>query len=240
MGTIMKLLSLETATAAGGAALVIDGVVIGESMTTKDRRHAETLLPSAIELLAQAGITVQELDGIVIDVGPGLYTGLRVGIATARSLAMASGSGLYSLTSLEVLANDERLGTSQTVLSVLDARRGEVFAQYFTVENGQRFPQGEPRVLLPGDLIEEMDTRPQSLVVVGDGGVRYQELFAQLHGVEFAPVPLFPSPATAAMMVERGGVTKQDLPSDVTPIYLRDPDAVANFKVAAPSRLADS
>ena len=87
----MKLLALETATTAGAVALSVDGHLVGELVTTTHREHAETLLPGAAALLAEAGLSPAELDAVVVDLGPGLYTGLRVGVSTARSLAMAAG-----------------------------------------------------------------------------------------------------------------------------------------------------
>ena len=87
----MKLLCIETATPAGAVAIVVDGTVLGERVVTNDRQHTETIIPATKELLGAAELTPGELDGIVIDVGPGLFTGLRVGIATARSLAFATG-----------------------------------------------------------------------------------------------------------------------------------------------------
>ena len=102
----MKLLCIETATPAGAVAIVVDGTVLGERVVTNDRQHTETIIPATKELLGGAELTPGDLDGIVVDVGPGLFTGLRVGIATARSLAFATGTVLYPVSSLEVLAND--------------------------------------------------------------------------------------------------------------------------------------
>jgi tRNA threonylcarbamoyladenosine biosynthesis protein TsaB len=227
----MKLLSLETATAAGASALVVDAMVVGEAITTIDRLHTETLLPSAIALLAAAGLTPQELDGIVVDVGPGLFTGLRVGIATARSLAFAAELPVYCVTSLSMLANDPSVGGIERVVAVVDARRGEVFTQEFQrSENGVPIATSEPAVLVPADVRGLLEHRTTTVTLVGDGVTRYEELFAGIDGVTLGTVTT-PSPAVAAQIVERDEV-EGVIPSAVTPLYLRDPDAVANFTVA--------
>ena len=118
----MKLLCIETATPAGAVAIVVDGTVLGERVVTNDRQHTETIIPATKELLGGAELTPGDLDGIVVDVGPGLFTGLRVGIATARSLAFATGTVLYPVSSLEVLANDPALASVEQIVSVVDER----------------------------------------------------------------------------------------------------------------------
>ena len=135
----MRLLGLETATTAAVVAL-IDGDSTRELVATTDRRHTETLLPAVSTVLAEAGLAV------VIDVGPGLFTGLRVGVSSARSLAAAAGIPLFSVTSLEVLAADPRTPEDGTVLSIVDARRGEVFVQCFTGPRSSRRAMAPPLV----------------------------------------------------------------------------------------------
>jgi tRNA threonylcarbamoyladenosine biosynthesis protein TsaB len=234
----VRLLSLETATAAGAAALVVDGEVVGEEVATQDRRHAESLLPSAIALLEGARIEPAALDGIVIDVGPGLFTGLRVGIATARSLAFATGVPLYVVTSLEVLANDPAVREARSIWSVVDARRHEVFVQRFERSSEQLVALDRPHVTTPDALRRDLEVASdlegavRPIVLVGDGAQRYGDRFADVAHASVGAVTL-PSPGVAGQMVERGGFVAIDDPSGVLPLYLRDPDAVANFTIAA-------
>ena len=234
----MKLLALETATAAGAVALVLDGTVAAEIVTTTTRQHTETLLPAAVKLLAGVGLVVGDLDAVVVDVGPGLFTGLRVGVATARSLALSAGIGLEAVTSLEVLAADPATEGASSVIALVDARRGEVFAQHFAVTGDQRHPRGEPAVLRPdalGAWAVSVEPEAGRLVIVGDGAVRYAEA-AQVLGGEILSSVTIPSPGVAALLVERRG-RRGPAPESVVPLYLRDPDAVANFTVAPAGRL---
>ena len=239
MAGIVKLLALETATAAGAVALVLDGIVVAETITTTTRQHTETLLPAAVELLDGAGLAVGDLDAVVVDVGPGLFTGLRVGVATARSLALSAGIGLEVVTSLEVLAADPATDGASSVIALIDARRGEVFAQRFAATGDQRHPQGEPAVFRPEALdawAASAESEGSRLVVVGDGAARYAEA-AEALGGEIVGSVTIPSPGVAAQLVERRG-RRGPAPESVVPLYLRDPDAVANFTVAPAGRPA--
>jgi tRNA threonylcarbamoyladenosine biosynthesis protein TsaB len=227
----MRLLALETATPAGAVALRAEGRSLGEVVTTTSREHTETLLPGALELLGAAGLSLASLDAIVVDVGPGLFTGLRVGVATARSLAMAVGVGVIGVSSLEVLAADPALGEATEVLSVVDARRGEVFAQRFSGSGPARRAIRDPVVLAPEQLGTLLEAPAGAvLTAVGDGALRYQDLLEAL-GVEVLGSVTLPSPAVAAALAEGRGQPPLP-PASVVPLYLRDPDAVANFHVA--------
>ena len=225
----MNLLCLETATAAGSVALVRDGHVVSELVATTNREHTETLLPTAQVILREAECTIGELDAIVVDVGPGLFTGLRVGVATARSLAASAGIGLISVTSLEVLAHDPALVDANEVWCVIDGRRGEVFVQQFV--GAGRAPSFDPEILRPELFAERMAAQDLSGVAfAGDGVSRYRELFDHLDQ-QRSPLITIPSPGVAGVLAEQRRSAGVD-PTLVVPLYLRDPDAVANFSVA--------
>lgn len=221
----MIWLALETATPAAAVAVVIDGHVAAEEVASTDRHHTEALLPCAQRLLGGLGISPSELGGVVVDVGPGLFTGLRVGVATARSLAAASGLGIVGLSSLAILATDPSVAGAEEVCCVVDARRGEVFAQSFAAGPEGRVAIDEARVLAPEALAAELAGSGRA--VVGDGALRHAELFA---GLEVSTVA-HPSPAVAGIMADSGRHGAVE-PAALLPIYLRDPDAVANFRVA--------
>ena len=108
------------------------------------RHHTETLTPGIISLLEECGLAPSDIDRVVVDRGPGLYTGLRVGVTTATSLAQALGCALVSVTSLELLAWGARdAGVRGTALCAVDGRRGEVFVQTFHLGEGVE-AVGEP------------------------------------------------------------------------------------------------
>jgi len=227
------VLGLESATAAGAVALEIDGELVAEVVTTRAREHTETLLSGAVSLLDDQGLGLAQLDLIVVDVGPGLFTGLRVGVATARSLAMAGGLLVVGLSSLEILARDPLVAQASEVLSVIDARRGEVFAQSFSRRHGALRARSEPVVLPPGELSTLVDdVEPTGeLVVVGDGALRYRDEISRLRGASLLEAVELPSPAVACALA-RERQERGIEPAALFPVYLRDPDAVANFSTA--------
>lgn len=186
--------------------------VVAHEVAT-DRRHAEELTPLVARTLADAGFTLAQIDGFAVDVGPGRFTGLRVGLATVRTLALAAGKPVVALSSLEILAAAE---PERPVLAVVDARRGEVFQQRF----GPDGPEGPPAVGRPGDLAAAAGHAVTAGVVVGDGADRYPEWYGP--GLRPGREP------SAAVMVTLAGHRPAVAGHLVAPVYLRDPDVHVN------------
>ena len=219
----MIALAIETATPACAVALEVDGEVT-EAVLDRERRHTEVLAPGVGRLLAAAGLAPGELERVVVDRGPGLYTGLRVGIATALGLALATGAALVEVTSLEVLAAAAaRAGARGELVALVDARRGEVFAQRFSLEPLAALDA--PRVLRPEALVSELGARPAGLG--GDGAARYRALFAGAEVLDLA----VPPPSVALALARR-----REPVEAVVPLYLREADAVANFTTRTRAR----
>lgn len=141
----MKILGIESATGRAGVALGVDGVVIASSQVTRGPKHAEILVPSVRFVLDQAGVALEELDAIAVDIGPGLFTGLRVGIATANGLAQALGKPMIGVASLDLIAHQMRHAATELV-TVIDARRSEVYSARYEVVDGQIKCTVEPLV----------------------------------------------------------------------------------------------
>jgi tRNA threonylcarbamoyladenosine biosynthesis protein TsaB len=193
------VLAFDTATAVATCALVRDGEVLGERTM-----QAAAVLAGADELLRAAGLRPADLDRLVVGTGPGSFTGIRIGLAAARGLALATGVPVAGVSTLDALAAG-RPGA----LPVIDARRREVFT----------LRDGEPVACRPGDLEFE-----PGAVLVGDGAVRYR-VQLEAAGVEIPPDA---DPAHlpwawihAALATDFGDA---DL---VEPIYVRLPDAEA-------------
>jgi tRNA threonylcarbamoyl adenosine modification protein YeaZ len=214
----MRTLAIETATVACAIAVRDDDDTV-ERVLDVTRRHTEALSPGIIALLAERHLPVSSLERIVVDRGPGLFTGLRVGIATAQAMSRALAIELVAVTSLEVLAHQALLHGYQGRLSALvDARRGEVFVQNFSLD-GTIVALDEPRVDRVGELIARSNLAPQ---LIGDGAARYRELLSEYVVIdETVPSPL----AALSLSRDRPGAPM------VTPLYLREADAVANFAV---------
>jgi len=242
----VRLLAIETATGVTAIALW-DGDDVREVIVDGARRHTEVLAPAIATALDRAGWAVRDLDGIVVDVGPGLFTGLRVGIATAKGLAVASGAGLYAVTSTDTLATAAReAGILGPVMAVVDARRGELFVAGYDVGAGAPSPLFGPMVATPAALLDAIGQLGDqsatgdpagAVTAVGDGAVREAGLLASA-GARVREDLVVPSPGSAIRLVG-SRIAEGQLAlghADVHPVYLRAADAVANFQVrGAPS-----
>jgi tRNA threonylcarbamoyladenosine biosynthesis protein TsaB len=178
------LLLIETSTRLCSAAVAIDGVVVAEheELDPKGYRHAEALNPMIQAVLSDAGLRVRDLSGIAAAQGPGSYTGLRIGLAAAKGLALPWGIPCYGIDSLELIAEAVREAhpSELPVWSAMDARRSEVYAAWF-LPDGQRSSADIPEVidstwaerpaaLAGGDGVEKvLEHWPQ----LRDSGVRY-------------------------------------------------------------------
>ena len=125
----LNIVAIETATETVGVAVRTAAGVEADFTLTGRRRHVETLTPALEHLLARVDLTPDQIDAVAVDVGPGLFTGLRVGVAAAKGLAQSLRLGVIGLTSLEILtAAAARSAVRGIVVACVDARRGEVFA----------------------------------------------------------------------------------------------------------------
>jgi len=144
----VNIVAIETATETIGVAVRSDNGTRAAFTLEGRRRHVEILVPAMEHLVAQVGLAVTDLHLVAVDLGPGLFTGLRVGVAAAKGLARSLGIGVVGLSSLEILARAAAgSGHGGHVLAAVDARRGEVFA---TVRDGRAGDTGAGELLGPG------------------------------------------------------------------------------------------
>jgi tRNA threonylcarbamoyladenosine biosynthesis protein TsaB len=240
------ILAIETSTRQVGVALAETGGAPGDdagvrvlaSVTTaRESRHAESLAPAVSYVCATAGVTPARLGALVVGLGPGLFTGLRVGVATAQAMALALGVPGVGVSSLDVVAHGLAV-VDRPVVVAMDARRGELFWAPYR-EGGPRGlrregpdrADGPHRVAAAAaELAGSVGSGP-GVVVVGDGPGRYPECFealaaradvAILGGTAGLPSPVAAVELGAFALAEgRGGP-----PSALVPIYVREPDAV--------------
>jgi len=228
------VLGIESSTELVGAALHVDGELRAAHSEAGRRRHAETLAPAIATVLEAAGVALGDLDAVAVDIGPGLFTGLRVGIATAKGLGQGLGVGLFGCTSLETLAlSPLEEGWDGTVLAVLDGRRGEVFTAHY----GRGQTDGELRELAPavrhrpGDIAAALDGA-SGVLAVGDGALRYRELLEPMDGLTLSgerhasPKPEILT-ALAARRIGAGAPVVSA--ASIEAMYLRDADARINW-----------
>ena len=223
------ILAIESATSRVGCALGTTAGVLGSVSSSRGRRHAESLAPQIDFVLSQAGVAPADLDYLAIDVGPGLYTGLRVGLTTARAMAHALDIPVIGVTSLDAVAHAARhLGDDIAV--ALDARRAEVFhADYGRSDGaeGAGFAFGrEGRVVAPDVLVADLAGR--EVVVVGDGVAAHADVFAAA-GVRQGPSEFDAPDPVMVLAVATQRIDTARPAAEVAPQYLRRPDAVPKW-----------
>jgi tRNA threonylcarbamoyl adenosine modification protein YeaZ len=219
----VNLVAIETATPACAVGVRTGSGVEVSRVVNDGRRHTEALALAMGVLLGEVGLTPREVTRVVVDRGPGLFTGLRVGIATAIAFSQGLGAELVGVTSLETLAHgafDD--GVRGTLVSCVDGRRGEIFVQTFELGDDVRSVT-DPHVAVAGDVADHWVRDGAPVTFTGDGVDRYAILFdAVAQGTWFAQS--VPSVHVALSLGAQG------VPSDVVaPLYLREADAVANF-----------
>jgi tRNA threonylcarbamoyladenosine biosynthesis protein TsaB len=148
---------------------------IASSRAMAGRRHAEILAPAVRAVVEGSGHRMADLTAVAVDVGPGLFTGLRVGVATAKALAAALDLRAVGVTSLEVLAYPHRRQPA-VVAAVVDARRREVFRALYETRSGRLVELTPPGVVSPAELAEELAALDAAVLAVGDGARRYAEV----------------------------------------------------------------
>lgn len=233
------ILSLETATGCGSVSLTRGGLsgfkLLAECTLQQEITHSRRLLGSVAWVMEAAGVTWSELDGVAVSMGPGSFTGLRIGLAAAKAMVMATGKPLLGVGTLDALALSCPPG-SGLVCSLLDARKQEVYAAFYRMgADGLPEPVGEPAVRPPAGLL---DSVREPVLLVGPGALVYRELWAGRRDVTLLPEHLAQPRALhvgllAARMLAEGRVLD---PVTAAPLYVRASEAEINLRRASQNK----
>jgi tRNA threonylcarbamoyladenosine biosynthesis protein TsaB len=218
----VTLLGLDTSTAAASACVLrADGewfeVAPPPERLGRPPAHASELMPAVAEVMSRADVGWGDLDAIAVGVGPGMFTGLRIGIATARGLARGSGLPLRPVSSLAALA----AGIEAPLrLPLIDARRGEVFGALYKGDERVWPPVASP----PEELVRRLRGDGFAPRAAGDGSVRFREVLEKA-GIQVEPDDSEAHVVRALHVCRLGAGAPEAPPDAVLPDYLRDPDA---------------
>jgi tRNA threonylcarbamoyladenosine biosynthesis protein TsaB len=233
----VKVLAIETAFDYTGVALHTE-VGVSSIRLADPQRHVDRLVPLAKALLSWSSLAARDIDLIAVDVGPGYYSGLRVGVATAKVLAFALGKPIVGLTSLEITAS-ECSTDADFLICMLPAKRREVFVQAFKAASKPGDvpePVSEPVAGGPEDALEAVfrrigtdGERACPVVACGAASLEHEKML-EASGVRVVDRPCWPSAKTAALLAasERFAARRSEADA-VSPIYLRQPDAKARY-----------
>ncbi len=226
----MKILAVETTSPVLGAAIWEEGRILGEYSLHSTKTHSQNLLPVIDSLLGACGLSLADMDLFAVDVGPGSFTGVRIGIATVKGFAFASGTPVVGCNSLETLAMNLVSAEHALLCPIVDARSGACYAALY------RAKQGELEELIPpcAEQIESflehsLSAYPEPILFLGDGIFAYRAIVEQSRGsaahfadgaaADFRAASLC---ALAQIKARRGAAADAEA---LTPIYLRKPQA---------------
>ena len=222
----MIVVGIETSTPQTSVAIGTERELVG-SISVAGKARQESVTPALEQLSRWTGIELSQVGGIAVGIGPGLFTGLRVGIETAKTLAQVLAVPIVGITSLDSLAFSVR-HTHRLIVAVIDGRRGEVFHAIYRALPGGVVRGSDYSVGTPDHLGAELETLPGEMLAVGDGAILYRSQLEELGSrVEFASTSrAHPEAASLVeLAVPRFLREEHDRLHDVVPMYLRRSDA---------------
>ena len=229
----MHVLAFDTATDVVSVAIGRNGEPLGAVQLAAGREHAERLVPAISEVVDGAGIGLDRLAAIAVGLGPGRFTGLRVGVTTAKVMAQALGIPVVGIGSLDLVAYPLH-HARRDVVAVIDARRKEVFwARYRSVPGGLARLTADA-VDSPRDVVAELEADGSEVLLAGDGVERYRDQFAALDRAELAGASHAAPSALALLELAAGRLEREEFVAahELAPRYLRESDAAINWETA--------
>jgi tRNA threonylcarbamoyladenosine biosynthesis protein TsaB len=220
----VRVLGIETATSLASVGIVVEDRVAAERAVPMRGSHARTLLPLIDDALHGAGMALRDLDRVAVSIGPGSFTGLRIGLSVAKGLALADRLAVVGVPTLDAYAR--AIGPRDgLVCPVLDARKGEVYAAAFRWQDGEPIRVVAPIAIAPGRFAAHVQG---PCTLVGDGVDAYAALWAGVFGeraelVPFAALP--PSGAVVAACGSAGAACSPDELAQLEPSYCRPSEA---------------
>lgn len=223
----MKVLGIESSSLVASVALVTDGILNAEYTMNDKKTHSQTLLPMLDEVVRLLDLDINTLDGIAVSAGPGSFTGLRIGSATAKGLGLALGKPLISVPTLDAMAYN-LWGSTALVCPIMDARRNQVYTGLYDVSEKLRVIKPSCAMDMQA-LLEELNGRGERVIFLGDGVPVYQEKIQnELHlPFLFAPAHMNRQRAAsvAALGIQYKKEGKWETAAAHRPRYLRKPQA---------------
>jgi tRNA threonylcarbamoyladenosine biosynthesis protein TsaB len=226
----MLVLGIETCTPHTSVCLATENGLLASCALGRGSAHGEFVAPAIAFCLDHAQVPISSVHGIAVSLGPGLFTGMRVGIATAQMLAHARRLPVVGLNSLDLLAFPVR-HVRRLICSVLDARRGELFWAFYRSAPGGVQRVTEFRVGPPEKLAGEIEALPDDVVCIGDGALAQRSLLEST-GAEVGSASMAYPTAHALVELSLPRFIREETqrPEELRPIYIRKADARINWQ----------
>ena len=221
----MLVLGIETSTAVSSVAFGTEQGIVGAAQASRGKGHAEFVVPAIKYIAGEAGVSLDSVGGIAVGLGPGLFTGMRVGVATAKAMAQALRVPIVGIPSLDLLAYGVR-HSQRLICAAVDARRGEVFSAFYRQVPGGIQRLSEYAAWPPERLASEVQARSEETLFVGNGALVYRDLLPHARTEMASVSQAFPN-ASALVELALPRFIREDTDSllEVEPLYVRKTDA---------------
>ena len=184
----MKLLAIESSGLVASAAVFADDTIVAEFTVNNKQTHSQTLLPMIDQVVTMSGIDLKEIDAIATTSGPGSFTGLRIGAATAKGLGLALHKPIVPITTLEALAF-RLAGREGNICPMMDARRKQVYTGIYRFADHELVTVSRQKAIAVEELIRELNALGEAVIFLGDGVTVYQEMLKENMQVPYSFAP---------------------------------------------------
>ncbi len=226
----MIILAIETTAKMGGISIIRNGEILAEIMHAGAETYCVRLLPDIEKIFASLDISWKDLSGVAVSLGPGSFTGLRIGIATAKAIAFSLDIPILGIPTLDALATNITACSDLLICPVIDARKEQIYTAIYTYRKNELTKITSYMAIKPLEFIQTLSGKNESICFLGDGLIRYNEIFdsffqktrcfaaaKNLNYVKASNIAFL-----AALRLKKG---QKDDPLTLQPIYIRPSDA---------------
>lgn len=213
----MKTLAVDTSNKIASVSVFDNNILLNEKFSDDQKTHSEKLLPIIDTLLKEEGISISDIDMFVVCVGPGSFTGIRIGVSTVKGMAQALNKKVIDVTSLEGLIE---MANSENVCAIINARHGNVYAQ---IKYNSKLLEPDCRTI--EDVINELESYDKKFILVGDATIEFENLLKEKLNCEICDKKIEASSDIGKFALNRYSCDENvaKIPHEILPIYLRKP-----------------
>lgn len=233
----MRILAFDSSNRAMSVALSEDSLVCAEKTINIKRNHSIQLMPTIEELIDEVGWDIKEIDRIVVAKGPGSYTGVRIAVTIAKTLAWTISCDLVGISSLKTLAMNANLKPNQLISAVFDARRGNIYTGLYRMSDDGLLEEEEPETHMHSQKwAEYINQYDEPIEFVGEDVKNFKEVFETTLGKNFIYGPYFRQTPSARALTRLGEVSEIDDIHTFVPNYLKLAEAEEKWNEEHPDQ----
>ncbi|MEG0857135.1 MAG: tRNA (adenosine(37)-N6)-threonylcarbamoyltransferase complex dimerization subunit type 1 TsaB [Terrisporobacter sp.] len=228
----MKILGIDTSTMAANVAVLEDDKLICEYSVNTKKTHSQKLMPMMENMLNLSDIDITEIDAIGICVGPGSFTGLRIGMATAKAMAHVNNIPIIGVNSLEILGENMNL-CSKKICSILDAQRNQVYTAKYILEDNKIKEVEEVSIAQIDNLLQELEATKEEWVIIGEAVYKYKDKIENISNITMSsPVNNITKASSLCTIARNKMMENKDIHNcyDINPMYIRKSQAEEQYE----------